>query len=135
MVSEDMLDERVLDLSVLFVKHSDYDRTPSAFLHFTAMLGIDAKNNYMLPNWYGSILTGLIYCVRLLLFEHALPTGLRKEFSDPLEELQKVRKKWLVDGEPSPFHTMNNLLTYCCGMGNDENTIPRVQWSDDNQTM
>src|SRR2546430_14842417 len=41
-VSESTLDARVLDLSILFVKRSDYDKTPSAFLHFTAVLGIDA---------------------------------------------------------------------------------------------
>jgi superfamily II DNA helicase RecQ len=133
---DDAIDARVLDLSALFIKHSDYDGKRSILLHFAAVMGIDAtKNTYKLPNQYGSIVAGLIYCVRLLLFEHTLPAASRKELTDPLWELQRVRKKWLVDGEPSPFHTMNNLLAYCRGVGYDEGAVPRVQWSADNQTM
>ena len=133
---EDMLDSQVLHLSVLFLTHSDYDKKRSALLHFAAVLGFDPKKNtYKLPHQYSSTLAGLIYCARMLLFEHALPTTRRREFDDPLKELQRVRKKWLVDGEPSPFHTMNNLLAYCQGVGNDEGAVPRVQWSEDNMTM
>ena len=133
---EEAIDARVLDLSASFIKHSDYDGKRSILLHFAAVMGVDAtKNTYKLPNQYGSIVAGLIYCVRLLLFEHTLPAASRKELTDPLWELQRVRKKWLVDGEPSPFHTMNNLLAYCRGVGYDEGAVPRVQWSGDNQTM
>jgi hypothetical protein len=133
---EESLDARVLELSVTFITHSDYSGKRSALLHFAAVLGIDStKNAYRLPNQYGSTLAGLVYCLRLLLFEHAVPATSCKELTDPLWELQRIRKKWLVDGEPSPFHTINNLLAYCQGVGYDEGTVPRVQWSADNETM
>jgi hypothetical protein len=73
---EDQLDSQVLELSVSFLIQSDYADKKSALLHFAAVLGIDPKKNaYKLPHQYSSILAGLLYCTRLLLFEHALPTA------------------------------------------------------------
>ncbi|KAJ9653611.1 hypothetical protein H2201_009123, partial [Coniosporium apollinis] len=46
-----------------------------------------------------------------------------------------MHHQWLVDGRPTPFHFIDNLLAYALGAGKDVGGKPRVQWSADKQTI
>lgn len=78
------LDSSVFDLSVLFWTHEGRAHSKSTIIHFSAVFGIDNhKGCYRLPSIYGKILAALLYCARLLLFEHALPAAEREHIDDP----------------------------------------------------
>ena len=75
---EDLLDSRIFNLSIQFIMHSDYAEKKSALIHFTNVLGLDGKKiGFRMPNRYTPILAALIYCLRILLLEHAIPTDHR----------------------------------------------------------
>jgi hypothetical protein len=100
------------------------------------VLGIDPhKGCYRLPPTYSQILAALLYCARLVLFEHALPASSRKYVDNPYEQFLEVHYQWLVDGRPTPFNYLNNLLVYALGAGKDVGGKPRVQWSGDRQAL
>ena len=131
-----VLDSSVFDLSVLFWTHEGRAHSKSAIVHFSAVLGIDNhKGCYRLPPIYGQILAALLYCARLLLFEHALPAADRQHLDDPFNCFLRVHHLWLVDGRPTPFHYVDNLLAYALGAGKEVGGKPRVQWSKDRQTL
>ncbi len=133
---ESVLDSSVFDLSVLFWTHEGRAHSKSAIIHFSAVFGIDNyKGCYRLPPIYGQILAALLYYARLLLFEHALPAAERQHFEDPFNCFLKVHHLWLVDGRPTPFHYVDNLLAYALGAGKEVGGKPRVQWSKDRQTL
>ena len=133
---EAALDSSVLDLSVLLWMHEGRAHSKSAIIHFSAVLGIDPhKGCYRLPPVYGQILAALLYCARLVLFEHALPAASRQYVDSPCEQFLEVHHQWLVDGRPTPFNYLNNLLAYALGAGKDVGGKPRVQWSGDRQTL
>jgi hypothetical protein len=155
-----LLDAKIFRLSVGFWMHVNTASSRSAIVHFSAVLGIDGKRGcYRQPSEYGQVLAGLLYCARLLLFEHALPQGptgeafpdsplaaaaspapvgvggSRKDTENPLEMFLAVRDRWLVDGLATPFHFVDNLLAYARGAGKDVGGRSRVQWSKDRQTI
>jgi hypothetical protein len=70
-----------------------------------------------------------------LLFEHALPAARRRDVSDPCAQFLQVHHRWLVDGQPTPFHYIDNLLAYALGAGKDVGGKPSVTWSGDRQTL
>ena len=136
--SEDdaVLDSSVSDLSVLLWTHESRAHSKSAVVHFSAIFGIDNhKGCYRLPPVYGQILAALLYCARLLLFEHALPADKREHIDDPCSRFLDIHHQWLVDGRATPFHYLDNLLAYALGAGNEVGGKPRVQWSKDRQTL
>ena len=133
---EIVLDSSVFDLSVLLWTYKGRAHSKSAVIHFSAVFGIDHhKGCYRLPPIYGQILAALLYCARLLLFEHALPAAERQHLDDPFNSFLKVHHLWLVDGRPTPFHYIDNLLAYALGAGKEVGGKPRVQWSKDRQTL
>ena len=69
------------------------------------------------------------------MFEHALPAAERQHFEDPFNCFLEVHHMWLVDGRPTPFHYVDNLLAYALGAGKEVGGKPRVQWSKDRQTL
>ena len=100
------------------------------------MLGIDGRaGTFRPPTTYGPILAALRYCARLLLFEHALPAAYRRDARDPYEQFLRMHRRWLVDGRPTPFHYIDNLLAYALGAGKAVGGKPRVQWSADRATL
>ena len=75
---EEPLDTSIFNLSIQFIMQSDYASKKSALIHFTKVLELDGeKIGYRMPKTYTPILSGLIFCMRVLLFEHALPTESR----------------------------------------------------------
>jgi hypothetical protein len=130
------LDSSVFDLSVLLLSHEGRAHSKSAILHFGAVFGIDShKGCYRPPPVYGQILAALLYCARLILFEYALPAAEREQIDNPYKQFIQVHHRWLVDGRPTPFNYLNNLLAYALGVGKDVGGKPRVQWSKDRQVL
>lgn len=105
------LNSSVFDLSVLSWTHESRAHSKSTIIHFSAVFGIDNhKGCYRLPPVYGQILAALLYCARLILFEHALPAAEPEHLDDPCSCFLQIHHQWLVDGRPTPFHYLNNLL-------------------------
>jgi len=99
----------------------------STIIHFCAVLVIDGKKScYRLPSDYGQILAALLYCARLLMFEHALPADKREHIVNPCMAFFRIHYRWLVNGRPTPFHFVDNLLAYALGVGKDVGGKPRV---------
>jgi hypothetical protein len=71
----------------------------------------------------------------MLLFEYALPADKRDQIVNRYETFLEMHYLWLVDGRPTPFHFINNLLAYALGAGKHAGGKPRVQWSADRQTL
>ena len=133
---ESGLDSSVFDLSVLFWTYEGRAQSKSAIIHFSAVFGIDNhKGCYRLPPIYGQILAALLYYARLLLFEYALPATDRQNLNNPFQSFLDIHHLWLVDGRPTPFHYVDNLLAYALGAGREVGGKPRVQWSKDRQTL
>src|SRR5436309_15067206 len=103
---EALLDSQVFNLSIQFIMHSDYASKKSALIHFTHVLGLDDKKiGYRMPNTYTLFISGLIYCLRVLVLEHALPKECRDELqqshmasivhsADTLVRFSEVRCAW-----------------------------------------
>lgn len=103
--------------------------TPSPPECITALLGTDGKKScFRQPAGSGQILAGLLYCARLLLFEHALPADKREHIANPYKVFLQVHPQWLVDGRPILFHFTDHPLAYALGAGKDVGGKPRVQW-------
>jgi superfamily II DNA helicase RecQ len=135
-MEEDALDTRVFNLCVAFWMHENTAQSKSSIVHFSAVLGIDGKKGcYRQPEDYGQILAALLYCSRLLLFEYALPMETREHIVNRYDAFLGIHHLWLVDGRPTPFHVIDNLLAYASGAGKDAGGKPRVQWSADRQTI
>ena len=133
---EEALDRRVFDLSVALWAHEARAHERSAVIHFTAVLGIDRNRACFLePSAYSPQLPALLYCARLLLFESALPAEGRQGIEEPLEALLAVHHRWLVDGRPTPFHYIDNLLAYALGAGREVGGKASVLWTADRQTL
>jgi len=143
---KNLLDSRVFDLSIQFIMQSDFTSKRSALVHFTKVLGLDdGKIKYRMPNTYTPMLAGIIFCLRVLLLEHALPTKCRNDMqqstgtspwqADPLATLRAYRDTWLVDGHPSPFNYMRQLLVYGMAAAKGAGGRPRIRWSADKKTM
>ena len=91
------------------------------------MLGIDrSKGCFYVLSTYSQQLPLLLYCARLLLFERALPAASRREIDDPCDRFVALHHQWLVDGQPTPFHYVDNLLAYALGAGREVGGMPCV---------
>ena len=143
------LDRLIFDLSVQLITHSDFNNQKSALMYFSAILGYsETTKTFRPPQNYTPYLGQLQYCIRIILFEYALPMEERDALSetisiydqdeggpDPLSIFKRVRNKWLVSGQPSPFNQIQSLLQYGMHAGKEFGGKDRVLWSPDKQTM
>ena len=97
------LETVLFKLSVSLICHSDYAKEPSSLIYYSGVRGynVDYKQ-WRKPLEYTTILAGVQFCIRMIMLEHALPTGDRDEFTDktsvtPVMQFRKIRT-WLIDG-------------------------------------
>jgi hypothetical protein len=88
--------------------------------------------------------------MRVIMLEHALPMGLRDEFTDsttvtPVMQFRQVRK-WLIDGGgksrtlgmlivDTPFGRIHRTLNYGIAASRDSIARSRIRWSADSKTL
>ena len=102
---ESVLDAKVLELSVLLIRHSDYASQKSSLIYFSGVMGYKVEwKQWRQPHDYTTILAGLQFCIRVVMLESALPRRYRDDFTEdldmnPVDKFRTVRDKWLVDGE------------------------------------
>jgi hypothetical protein len=88
------LEALVFDFSVSLWACETQAEQRSALIHFTAVLGVDARaGTYRPPTTYGPTLAALRYCGRVLLFEHALPAAQRRDICDPCDHFLSVHRR------------------------------------------
>jgi hypothetical protein len=151
---EDQMEELetlLFNLSVSLICHSDYAKEPSSLIYYSGVRGynVDYKQ-WRKPQDYTTILAGVQFCMRVIMLEHALPTGLRDEFTDstsvtPVMQFRKVRK-WLIDGGgksrtletliiDTPFGRIHRTLNYGIAASRDSTARSRIRWSADSKTL
>jgi hypothetical protein len=137
----DSVDKKVLELSLLFIKHSDYLPQRSALIYFSGILGWNLSwKQWRRPEDYTPILAGIQFCMRVLILESAVPIDERKDWFDnyeqnPLQIFRQTRDRWLTEGEASPFNYIHKLLNFGMEAAKNSTTWSRVRWSTDNKTL
>jgi hypothetical protein len=140
-VEENIIDQKVLELSVLLIQHSDYATQRSSLVYFCGVLGFNTEwKQWRQPQDYTTILAGIQWCIRVFMLEASLPQGQRDEYTEesivnPVEAFCAVRDKWLVDGEGTPFGYIHRLLNYGIHAAKNTTTRSRIRWSADNKTL
>ena len=115
--------EKVMELSIAFVTQyfpADNDRL-SPVVHFGDVLGINNRyEKFNEPYNYTSNVAGLIWMMRLLMMEYALPsreyTSLgwpsHEAYERSVERLKSFCRKHLVQGSFSPMSHLISVLMY-----------------------
>src|ERR1700737_2990499 len=140
-VEDNVIDQRIVELSILLIQHSDYAKEQSSLVYFCGVLGFNVEwKQWRQPQDYTTILAGIQWCVRVFMLEASLPQGQRDEYTEesivnPVEAFCAVRDKWLVDGEGTPFEYIHRLLNYGIHAAKNSTTRSRIRWSADNKTL
>jgi len=135
--TEDNIDSKVFNLSVSLIKHTDYSPVRSALIYFTGILGYNEDTKtWRQPMHYTPILAAFQFCIRVIMFEHSLPSNLRDDMItlNPMTEFRKIRDIWLVEGEPCPFNYIHKLMVYGMTAAKDFTGRDKVWFSPDKET-
>jgi hypothetical protein len=131
----------LLELSLSFIQQEVHIVGVPVLVYFAGILGYHrASGQWKQPVNYTNILAGLIWCIRVLVLEYALPKRKRKDFAGntmirPIDRFKRVRDKTLVEEVDCPFATFFALRNYGMLVAKDSIGETRVQWSDDGQTL
>jgi hypothetical protein len=136
-ITDEEVDSLVQQASVLFLTHQlSFDLMDSAMFRFMVVLGVDEHSKSLRqPSSYTPILAGLLYCSRLLIFQHAKETEEDKSGKTQLEQLQGLHGKFLSDGKPSIVNEILSLLAYGLGTTRKTDNRPSVIWSQNGDTI
>jgi hypothetical protein len=118
------------------IEHTDYCTIRSALIHFTGILGYNEDNKtWRQPHQYTPILAAFQFCVRVIMFEHAIPMHQRDSLGDSNPEVQftRVRNKWLVEGQPGPFNYIHKLMVYGMAAAKDYTGRDKVWFSPEKE--
>ncbi|KAF6802625.1 hypothetical protein CPLU01_16149, partial [Colletotrichum plurivorum] len=123
--SEDAdLYELLFGVLMLFATEPVPEGTPSKTLliYFTGILGFSVDHqSFQPPRNFTTHLAALVYLLRLLFLEYAIPArgyvhlGIpRRPKHGRLERLQNVRQRFTIHGTDSVFDELFNLMCCCC---------------------
>jgi hypothetical protein len=141
----DILQELLFGLIMNFCTEPIPNGNPAAtmLVYFTGILGFSKDlQGFQGPRNFTSYLAALVYLMRLLSLEYAIPAHGYKGLSIParspygrLDRLQAIRQKYLVLGCESPFGEIYTLM--CYGRKAAENQAPAItmQWNEDKETV
>ena len=143
-VSEKLIDQ-VGALSIFLCKESFFDGQSSSTLlvYYSAILGLcHAGSTFDRPGNYAPKLSALIYSIRLCLlesclprFEHSLPHWPARPRTRQLEQLERVRTRFMCLSCQAPLGEFVSLRSYGRVVARSEGPRFRVSWSDDSQTI
>lgn len=143
---EPQLTTAVMGLVLSIVTHdtSQVSLYTSPLMHFLAVCGVNPTTQvFQLVFAYTPILAQVLWIVRLVMLEYALPLvewpelwlNNRRHVGPVAERVQSVRKKHLCEGSFSP--TSSILTQLACGkaINQDHRSESNIYWSDDRQTV
>jgi len=131
----------VQDLSAALIRHKDWNPKKSSLLYFADILGFDINDHrWKKPHEYTPTLAAILFCMRLIMLEYALPITKRDdpntfERYDPLQLFRNVRDIWLVENEATPFGYLHKLLNYGFKAGKDGRGRTTCRWSHDGKIL
>jgi superfamily II DNA helicase RecQ len=107
------------------------DRFESPLVHFAAVLGIvEDENRLRRGDEYSYMLAGMMYCIRVLFVEDALPSATREEqTSEDIDRFLELRKNYLVVGSYSPCSFLIKWLGYGKTMSMQKLNQPIITWN------
>jgi hypothetical protein len=131
----------LLELSLSLIRQEVHIVGVPVLVYFAGILGYEkTTGQWKQPVNYTNILAGLIWCMRVLVLEYAIPKSRRKDFAGnasirPIDQFKQVRDKTLVEEMDCPFATLLSLRNYGMLIARDSIGETRVKWSDDGQTL
>jgi hypothetical protein len=139
--SDDDVDIILFSLSSALIQHDEWSGGFSAIQYFTGLLGFKSKTGqWESPNGFTPKLAAIQFCIRVLMLECALPTEERDTFlpeydGNPLDVFRRVRDKWLVEGQSTPFDYIHTLLNYGLAAARNAPGNDNIRWSQDGRTL
>ena len=138
--SEKQIDKLVLQASVLFIQHDDFDPERSALLYYIGLIGYHIGwGRWRGPGEYTNIMAALQWIIRIFILESSLPFEERDAWrtlhrDNPLIHF-KQSHIYLVEGQPYPYDEIHKLLNY--GMKSSLNgaSRSRMSWSPDGKFL
>ena len=137
--------QRLLSICIGAMTQPFADGQPSSTLlvYFSGILGFTRESNsYLLAKHYTPALSGLLYIQRLLFLEYALPLqayayiGIaQRPRYNQLEQLDRMRRRYLVAGSQSAFDEMHELRYCGRNIARTEPPTFLLYWSDDGNIL
>ena len=130
----------MFELSVNFIKHSDFANCKSSLIYFCGILGYNLDlQQWCQPAYYTQVLAALQFDIRLILLEHALPSdqrdNLMKYSPTPLERFRSIHDPYLIEEREYPFNYIHKLLNYGMEASRNSVTRSRIRWSADDENL
>jgi hypothetical protein len=139
------LAELMFELSIAFASEEFEDGQPrsSLLVYFSGVLGLsDDGLTYRRAKHFTTRLSGLIYVLRLLFLEHALPyrkythLGIdRRPRHKHLERLNAIRHRFMLYGCLTPLGEFQSLRDFGRIMARTDPPSFLLRWSDDGNTL
>ncbi|RKK62815.1 hypothetical protein BFJ69_g16984 [Fusarium oxysporum] len=137
--------ELLFGLSLELITEPVIDGQPqtTTLIYFSGILGFSPSLETFLPaRSYTPYLSGLIYVLRLLFLEYALPLqgyaslGIeRRPRIHQLERLEPIRRQYMVMESQSPFEERISLRNYGHAISRSDTPPFLLHWSDDGHTV
>jgi len=132
--------KRILIWSLRFIKQTVYEVGLPALVFYSGVLGYRrGKGGWRQPEDYTNMLAGMLWCMRVLVLEYALPTASRERLAqdemNPMERVKLIRDKYLVEENDTPFAALHSLMNYGFVVGKDGVGQTLVSWSQDNHVL
>ncbi|KAF5975168.1 hypothetical protein FBULB1_7524 [Fusarium bulbicola] len=136
--------ELLFELSLSITMESFADGQPGSALlvYFSGILGFSSDcRRFQLAREYCPVLSGLIWVQRLLFLEYALPLhsyptiGIHQRPQFPMQRLNEVRQKYMVQGSLSPLAELHNLRNFGQKVAKTEPPPFLLRWSDDGKVV
>jgi hypothetical protein len=137
----DEIDDWILTVSIHFIRHSAYEKSRSALIYFTGVLGYHLNwKRWRSPGDFTNILAGFQWVMRVLVLEKALPRVLRDTWfdvneKDPLETFKEWHDKYLVENQAYPYDQIHKLLNYGLKASINITSRSRISWSADDKVL
>ena len=127
--------------SVSFIRQEVWEVGRGALVQFSGILGFRKETGtWRQPEHYTNILAGIIWCMKVLVLEYALPIPKRERLAQstertPLERFKIIRDECLVEEEDCPFATLHSLMNYGFILAKDAVGSANISWSHDGEYM
>lgn len=136
--------ELLFELSISLTIKNFIDRQPgfALLIYFSGILDFSSDcQRFQLAREYCPNLSGLIRVQRLLSLEYALPlqsyptNGVQQRPQFPMQRLNEVRQKYIVQGSLSLLAELQNLHNFGQKVAKTEPPPFLLRWSDDGNVI